>query len=107
MNSKRRRKRKAAEILEKSENSNENPGISTESAEKSPVTSTERSGVVNSTAADQASHSKSKEQKKRKRKKKNKTDNIPDDRLAAYGLDAKDFKKQHLYANMELKHSLE
>ena len=107
MNSKRRRKRKAAEILEKSENSNENPGVSTESAEKSPETSKspDMSGVVNST--EQASHSKTKEQKKRKRKKKNKTDNIPDDRLAAYGLDAKDFKKQHLYTNMELKHSLE
>ena len=104
MNSKRRRKRKerenALQVLETVDKEC-SEDIETENDVKNENKPETLKASVN-TNSEQLQD----EKKKRKRKRgKGKVDKISDDRLNAYGLDAKDFKKAHIYDDKKLKYS--
>ena len=115
MNSKRRRQLRAREALEKLENENdevkEEIEDRTQEAEDMPEEMPEdglEEPEVEQTEIEKTNDGGTKKNKKRRRKKKDgKVQKMTDERLAAYNLDPKEFRKSHKYNDLSLKYKAE
>ena len=114
MNSKRRRQLRAREALEKLEN--ENDEVKEEIEDRTQEIKTEEDlpedGLeepeVEETEIEKVNEGGTKKNKKRRRKKKDgKVQKMTDERLAAYNLDPKEFRKSHKYNDLSLKYKAE
>ena len=114
MNSKRRRQLRAREALEKLENQDDE--VKEEIEDRTQEVKTEEElpedGLeepeVEETEIEKVNDSGTKKNKKRRRKKKDgKVQKMTDERLAAYNLDPKEFRKSHKYNDLSLKYKAE
>lgn len=114
MNSKRRRQLRAREALEKLENQDDE--VKEEIEDRTQEVKTEEElpedGLeepeVEETEIEKVNDGGTKKNKKRRRKKKDgKVQKMTDERLAAYNLDPKEFRKSHKYNDLSLKYKAE
>ena len=114
MNSKRRRQLRAREALEKLENQDDE--VKQEIEDRTQEVKTEEhlpeDGLeepeVEETEIEKVNDGGTKKNKKRRRKKKDgKVQKMTDERLAAYNLDPKEFRKSHKYNDLSLKYKAE
>lgn len=114
MNSKRRRQLRAREALEKLENQDDE--VKEEIEDRTQEVKTEEDlpedGLeepeVEETEIEKVNEGGTKKNKKRRRKKKDgKVQKMTDERLAAYNLDPKEFRKSHKYNDLSLKYKAE
>ena len=114
MNSKRRRQLRAREALEKLENQDDE--VKQEIEDRTQEGKTEEDlpedGLeepeVEETEIEKVNEGGTKKNKKRRRKKKDgKVQKMTDERLAAYNLDPKEFRKSHKYNDLSLKYKAE
>ena len=114
MNSKRRRQLRAREALEKLENQDDE--VKEEIEDRTQEVKTEEDlpedGLeepeVEETEIEKVNDGGTKKNKKRRRKKKDgKVQKMTDERLAAYNLDPKEFRKSHKYNDLSLKYKAE
>ena len=114
MNSKRRRQLRAREALEKLENQDDE--VKEEIEDRTQEVKTEEElpedGLeepeVEETEIEKVNEGGTKKNKKRRRKKKDgKVQKMTDERLAAYNLDPKEFRKSHKYNDLSLKYKAE
>ena len=114
MNSKRRRQLRAREALEKLENQDDE--VKEEIEDRTQEVKTEEDlpedGLeepeVEETGIEKVNDGGAKKNKKRRRKKKDgKVQKMTDERLAAYNLDPKEFRKSHKYNDLSLKYKAE
>ena len=114
MNSKRRRQLRAREALEKLENQDDE--VKQEIEDRTQEVKTEEElpedGLeepeVEETEIEKVNEGGTKKNKKRRRKKKDgKVQKMTDERLAAYNLDPKEFRKSHKYNDLSLKYKAE
>ena len=114
MNSKRRRQLRAREALEKLENQDDE--VKQEIEDRTQEVRTEEDlpedGLeepeVEETEIEKVNEGGTKKNKKRRRKKKDgKVQKMTDERLAAYNLDPKEFRKSHKYNDLSLKYKAE
>lgn len=112
MNSKRRRQLRAREALEKQEiegeevkEENEDRTQEVKAEEEMPEDGLEEPEVEEAEKVDDGSTKKHK--KKRRKKKDGKVQKMTDERLAAYNLDPKEFRKNHKYNDLSLKYKAE
>lgn len=114
MNSKRRRQLRAREALEKLENQDDE--VKQEIDDRTQEVKTEEElpedGLeepeVEETEIEKVNDGGTKKNKKRRRKKKDgKVQKMTDERLAAYNLDPKEFRKSHKYNDLSLKYKAE
>lgn len=114
MNSKRRRQLRAREALEKLENQDDE--VKKEIEDRTQEVKTEEElpedGLeepeVEETEIEKVNDGGTKKNKKRRRKKKDgKVQKMTDERLAAYNLDPKEFRKSHKYNDLSLKYKAE
>ena len=114
MNSKRRRQLRAREALEKLENQDDE--VKQEIEDRTQEVKTEEDlpedGLeepeVEETEIEKVNEGGTKKNKKRRRKKKDgKVQKMTDERLAAYNLDPKEFRKSHKYNDLSLKYKAE
>ena len=114
MNSKRRRQLRAREALEKLENQDDE--VKQEIEDRTQEIKTEEDlpedGLeepeVEETEIEKVNEGGTKKNKKRRRKKKDgKVQKMTDERLAAYNLDPKEFRKSHKYNDLSLKYKAE
>ena len=114
MNSKRRRQLRAREALEKLENQDdevkeeiEDRTQEVKAEEEMPEDCLEEP-EVEETEIEKVNDGGTKKNKKRRRKKKDgKVQKMTDERLAAYNLDPKEFRKSHKYNDLSLKYKAE
>ena len=112
MNSKRRRQLRAREALEKLENQDvevkeEDRTQEVKAGEEMPEDGSEEP-EVEETEIEKINDGGTKKNKKRRRKKKDgKVQKMTDERLAAYNLDPKEFRKSHKYNDLSLKYKAE
>ena len=114
MNSKRRRQLRAREALEKLENQDDEVKEEIEdrtqeikAEEEMPEDGLEEP-EVEETEIEKINDGGTKKNKKRRRKKKDgKVQKMTDERLAAYNLDPKEFRKSHKYNDLSLKYKAE
>ena len=114
MNSKRRRQLRAREALEKLENQDDEVKEEIEdrtqevNAEKEMPEDGLEEPEVEETEIEKINDGGTKKNKKRRRKKKDgKVQKMTDERLAAYNLDPKEFRKSHKYNDLSLKYKAE
>ena len=114
MNSKRRRQLRAREALGKLENQDDE--VKEEIEDRTQEVKTEEElpedGLeepeVEETEIEKVNDGGTKKNKKRRRKKKDgKVQKMTDERLAAYNLDPKEFRKSHKYNDLSLKYKAE
>ena len=105
MNSKRRRQLRAREALEKLENQDDEVKEEDRTQE---VKAEEEMPEDEETEIEKINDGGTKKNKKRRRKKKDgKVQKMTDERLAAYNLDPKEFRKSHKYNDLSLKYKAE
>lgn len=112
MNSKRRRQLRAREALEKLENQDDEVKEEDRTQEVKAEEEMPEDGLeepeVEETEIEKINDGGTKKNKKRRRKKKDgKVQKMTDERLAAYNLDPKEFRKSHKYNDLSLKYKAE